>query len=132
MLKIDEARGVLEVEGQEIEFHARQEGDCTQIDYQGDVVRELVNDLADFFVGQGAVNNVEMRLFREDTGHLLLTLQRVEGLTPGEQRDRANREIERLRKALESLVGIIPYQHCRACNLMAETAQAALKEPTHA
>ena len=47
-------------------------------------VANLTESLVQWFIECGGENYVEMSVYHEKTGHLVLTLQRREGKTPGQ------------------------------------------------
>ena len=72
--------------------------------FEGGAVHLLVDSLATQFVESGAHNYIEMQFHSEATGPLLLTLQRVNGMTPHELLAKVEKERDILcdRLVLES------------------------------
>lgn len=68
-------------------------------DKHENILHELADQLLDYFEGTEAVNYIEHTFeCREDSSKsFVVTMQRVEGLTPCEKLAEANREIEKLK-----------------------------------
>ena len=71
--------------------------------FEGGAVHLFVDSLANQFVESGAANYIEMQFHSEATGQLLLTLQRVNGKTPHQLREAAEKERDELRDRIEEM-----------------------------
>jgi DNA-directed RNA polymerase subunit L len=67
-------------------------------------VAALVAELAMFFKESGAENFVEMTCYHPDTGHLNVTIQRVQGKTPATIINELRAKIAEMEKAFNESV----------------------------
>lgn len=82
----------------------KQEGEVVQVRATAaEFARELGRLMAEAMEEVGGTNYVEWQCAHEKLGSLTLTLQRVEGETPGQQLEEARAEVERLRSLVERL-----------------------------
>lgn len=92
-------------------------GTQAEIEQEGNSVRVRVSAaefaaefgqlMADAMEDAGGTNSVEWQCVHNELGPLTLTLQRVEGKTPGEQREEAEAEVTRLKALLrDALAGL--------------------------
>jgi hypothetical protein len=86
------------------------------IGLKGIGVQLMVESLAGQFKGSGAVNFLEVSLSHEETGPMLVTLQRLHGETPAQQKAAALRELDEARADI------------RAVEANYEAARALLRE----
>lgn len=68
------------------------------------IMHAMADHLIDFFEGEGAVNYIEQTFGCNDdpSKSFVLTMQKVDGLTPCQKLDQANELIEYLKDALSS------------------------------
>ena len=76
-------------------------------DKHENILHELADQLLDYFEGTEAVNYIEQTFEckKDSSKSFVLTMQRVEGLTPCEKLAAANEEIERLKSDIRLFRG---------------------------
>ncbi len=73
-----------------------------------------------------AENYMEFGLFHPETGHITLTVQRTEGLTPAQKLAAMTKQRDELLAALEEIAGCDPY-HQTSAGITARTAITKVK-----
>ncbi|ELO1556604.1 hypothetical protein [Aeromonas hydrophila] len=73
-----------------------------------------------------AENYMEFGLFHPETGHITLTVQRTEGLTPAQKLAAMTKQRDKLLAALEEIAGCDPY-HQTSAGITARTAITKVK-----
>lgn len=73
-----------------------------------------------------AENYMEFGLFYPETGHITLTVQRTEGLTPAQKLAAMTKQRDELLAALEEIAGCDPY-HQTSAGIIARTAITKVK-----
>ena len=69
----------------------------------GDAVRALAGLMAHWFAETGGTNYIELSMYHEDTGPLVFTVQRAQGMTPGQVQEKVAAELEAMRAERDAL-----------------------------
>lgn len=88
-----------------LDIHA--EGGSCDIEVKTPVVYIIAESLAHEFKQAGGVNYVEFKILTEDLGPLVLTMQRVDGKTPGEIADELRTENTKTKDDLELTINVL-------------------------